>query len=390
MAVKYGFFDSINGDRTYNADDISNYFLKLISNGVFATPSTCMQVQALSGMTVSVAPGWGFINCKWIENDSNYSLQLDEADASMNRIDRIVLRLDRSQQARNITIEIKKGTTAVTPTPPALTRAGAVYELSLAQIAVNAGVSLITQANITDERANTEVCGWVTGLIDQLDTSELFAQFTSAFNTWFTEIKTQVQSTTIVTGYTGNYTTSSQSVSTIAVPIANFNPTLDILHVFVNGLKLTPYVDYTLSGTDILLTEPLDVLGTVVEFEVLKSNDTQEAESIATEVVYIENKVENIDNSVTVIENNVTNIEQNLTTVENSVSNLSTTVNNVTNEITTINNSVSTLNTNVTAIQTAMHGLSFMKLTQAEYDAITNPDENTVYIIVSASEEVET
>lgn len=40
MAVKYGFFDSVNGDRKYSADDISNYFLKLISNGVFLTPPT--------------------------------------------------------------------------------------------------------------------------------------------------------------------------------------------------------------------------------------------------------------------------------------------------------------------------------------------------------------
>ena len=42
MAIKYGFFNSVSGDRKYNADDISNYFLKLISDGVFATPATCM------------------------------------------------------------------------------------------------------------------------------------------------------------------------------------------------------------------------------------------------------------------------------------------------------------------------------------------------------------
>ena len=61
MAISYGFFNSVNGDRTYNADDISNYFLKLISNGVFATPSNAMQVQENDGMTVQVTAGWGFI-----------------------------------------------------------------------------------------------------------------------------------------------------------------------------------------------------------------------------------------------------------------------------------------------------------------------------------------
>ena len=65
MAVKFGFFNSVNHDRQYDADDISNYYLKLISNGVFATPSDNMQVQASQNMTVQVNAGWGFINRKW-------------------------------------------------------------------------------------------------------------------------------------------------------------------------------------------------------------------------------------------------------------------------------------------------------------------------------------
>ena len=143
MAVTYGFFDSVNGDRTYNADQISNYFLKLISNGVFATPSNSMQVVALSGMNVNVTAGWGFINCKWINNDSLYTLQLDAADIVLNRIDRIVLHLDTSAAYRSITIQVKKGTAAATPTAPALTRSGSVYELSLAQIYVAAGTGRV-------------------------------------------------------------------------------------------------------------------------------------------------------------------------------------------------------------------------------------------------------
>ena len=177
MAVYYGFFDSINGDRTYNADQISEYFLKLISNGVFATPSNSMQVTATSGLNVKVSAGWGFINCKWVKNDNDYALQLDAADTSFARIDRVVLHLDTTSTHRCITIEVKKGTPAATPAPPTLTRESGVYELSLAQIAIAANATSITQANITDERADTSVCGYVTGLIDQIDTTNLFAQF---------------------------------------------------------------------------------------------------------------------------------------------------------------------------------------------------------------------
>lgn len=109
--VTYGFFDSIDGDRKYNADDISNYFLKLISNGVFATPANAMQVQESSGMTVKVSAGWGFINCKWINNDSDYFITLDEPDIILNRADRIVLRLNKDESLRNIEIAVKEGNT---------------------------------------------------------------------------------------------------------------------------------------------------------------------------------------------------------------------------------------------------------------------------------------
>lgn len=326
MAVTYGFFDSINGDRTYNADQISDYFLKLISNGVFATPSNAMQVQAATGLSVNVSAGWGFIQCKWVNNDNNYNVQLDAADSTFARIDRIVLKLDRSHEHRYITIEAKTGTPAATPEPPELTRSGDVYELSLAQVAVAAGATTITQAEITDERPDTSVCGYVTGLIDQIDTTNLFAQFTSAFNTWFDDIKTEVRSTTIVIRLHSTYETTDVDETTIPIQIADYNETLDILYVYINGLKLIPGVDYTIDGTNIELTEALDVIGTPVEFEVLKSTDTAEAGSIAPLILQYFNKVDNME--------------------------------------------------------TRLNNLAFTKCTQDEYDAMTTHSSNTVYFII--------
>lgn len=326
MAVTYGFFDSINGDRTYNADQISDYFLKLISNGVFATPSNAMQVQAATGLSVNVSAGWGFIQCKWVNNDNNYNVQLDAADSTFARIDRIVLKLDRSHEHRYITIEAKTGTPAATPEPPELTRSGDVYELSLAQVAVAANATTITQAEITDERGDTSVCGYVTGLIDQIDTTNLFAQFTSAFNTWFDDIKTEVRSTTIVIRLHSTYETTDVDETTIPIQIANYNETLDILYVYINGLKLIPGVDYTIDGTNIELTEALDVIGTPVEFEVLKSTDTAEAGSIAPLILQYFNKVDNME--------------------------------------------------------TRLNNLAFTKCTQDEYDAMPTHSSNTVYFII--------
>lgn len=325
MAVTYGFFDSINGDRTYNADQISDYFLKLISNGVFATPATAMQVTATTGLIVNVSAGWGFINCKWVKNDNDYALQLDAADTSFSRIDRVVLHLDISHEHRYITIEIKKGTPAATPTPPTLTRSGDVYELSLAQIAVAANATTITQADITDERPDTSVCGYVTGLIDQIDTTNLFAQFTAAFDTWFEGIKDEVQSTTIVMQYHSRYVTAEAGETTIPIQIEAYNETLDIMYVYINGIKLVPTVDYTVSGSNIILTQALDVIGTPVEFEVLKSADTAEAASIVTQIITFFNKVD--------------------------------------------------------AMEARLNGLSFVACTQAQYDALPTVGSQTVYFI---------
>lgn len=298
MAISYGFFNSVNGDRLYNADDISNYFLKLISNGVFATPSNAMQVQESSRMNVSVSAGWGFINCKWLNNDSAYNLTLDAADIALNRIDRVVMRLNADRTLRNMELAIVKGTPAATPAPPTLTRvAGGVWELSLAQIYIAANVTEITQANITDERPNTNLCGFVTGLIDQIDTTNLFAQYDSAFNTWFATIKETLNTATLIRQYTHHYETTQASEETIPINVANYNYALDVLNVYVNGLKLTPGVDYTENNgaNTITLAHALDVIGTPVEFEVLKSIDGSEAESVVNMVYQLQTEIAKID-----------------------------------------------------------------------------------------------
>lgn len=318
MAIKYGFFNSVDGDRKYDADDIGNYFLKLISDGVFATPATAMQVTAAGGLKVSVAAGWGFIKCKYLNNTSALQLTLSAADVVLNRYDRIVMRLDNTN--RLMTIAVKQGTAASTPTVPALTRTSNVWELSLARVYVAAGATVINQSDITDERGNTTLCGYVTGLINQIDTTSLFAQYNDAFYSWFNDVKEEVTATTIISRFSSVYTTpSNDEVTTIPINISQYNANLDVLNVFINGFKVIAGVDYTVSGTNIVLTNALDVAGTKVEFECLKSVDGAEAASLQAEV---------------------------------------------------------------RALQDAIGGLKFMKLTQAQYDEIANPDENTVYIIV--------
>ena len=47
MTIRYGFFNSVSKDRKYDADDFNYLLRKLISNGVFASPSNTLQVLSL-------------------------------------------------------------------------------------------------------------------------------------------------------------------------------------------------------------------------------------------------------------------------------------------------------------------------------------------------------
>lgn len=199
-----GFFDAnLVGeeyDRVYLAQHFAAYFASFIGNGVFAEHSNKLQVMEMGTpqMQIGVAKGQGWINGYWYENTDTLYLPIDVADGVLNRFDSVVLRLGIAE--RNMWLAVKKGTPAMNPLPPEVTRTADYYELQLAVISIPAGSIKITQAQITDTRMNQDVCGWVTGVVKQLDTTTLFNQFESyfdefkqlsesEFDTWFESIK---------------------------------------------------------------------------------------------------------------------------------------------------------------------------------------------------------
>lgn len=173
------FFNAIiqNGvpDRLYKADMFASYFSSFIGNGVFPNPSTNLQVVATdNNMTVRVKAGKAFINGYYYNNDDDLILTIDNADGILHRIDSIVIRLDFIN--REIKAYVKKGTFSNSPNKPELQRDDDRYELCLADIKINAGAIKITQSNINDNRLNSELCGLVTGTVDQVDTTTLYNQ----------------------------------------------------------------------------------------------------------------------------------------------------------------------------------------------------------------------
>lgn len=178
---KSSFFNSVSHDRTYRAEDWAEYFASFIGNGVFPVPSTGLQVVVDNGMNLLLKAGKAWINGYFYNNTSDLTITIGTADGQLNRIDRIVVRWDLTN--RIISAEVKSSTYSASPTAPALQRDADIYELALADVYVGAGVTTITQSNITDQRLNTSLCGVVAAVVDQIDTEAFNAQLQA----WFAE-----------------------------------------------------------------------------------------------------------------------------------------------------------------------------------------------------------
>ena len=158
----FGFpFTSITGDRQYSASEWRDYFESLMTNGVvtYATNELIVKQQAVANKTIYVDLGSMLINGTMRILDTTQNVTIIDNVSGNPRIDRIVARLNYTD--RKIEFAVLTGAPAGSPVAPTLTRNTTVWELSLAQIAVANGFSTIVTANITDERSNDAVCGFM-------------------------------------------------------------------------------------------------------------------------------------------------------------------------------------------------------------------------------------
>ncbi|GAB6150199.1 hypothetical protein [Clostridium novyi] len=169
-------------DRSYLAEDFARYFATFIGNGVFPNPSSQLQVVAIdNNMNIRVKKGFAWVNGYMYENTDDYILTLDNSDGLLDRIDRVVLRLDFLE--RVIKVVVKKGDWNSNAVPKDLQRDSDAYEIALADIKVSKGAISISQQDITDLRFNKELCGIVHGTVEQVDTTAIFNQFQDWYST---------------------------------------------------------------------------------------------------------------------------------------------------------------------------------------------------------------
>lgn len=176
---KSSFFNSVGGDRKYDAADWAAYFASLIGNGVFGSPATFLQVQPGESTNLSIAEGSAWINGYYYANTSVLPLEMNTPDGILNRIDRVVVRWSLTERA--ITIKIKTGAPGSNPLAPSLQRDAGIYELALADVYVPAGAATILESNITDLRGNPAMCGTVSSIVAEAHTHDAATQTKAGF-----------------------------------------------------------------------------------------------------------------------------------------------------------------------------------------------------------------
>ena len=157
--------------KVYTAQEAGLWFATRTS-GVHASDS--LAVTSAGGMAVNVGKGVAWL--KYTEfsgvsyaNTEAKTLQISAAHASYPRIDRVVVRYSKANNT--VALAVSKGTPASSPAAPAVVRTDATYEISLAQVRVNANATTI--ASVTDERTNNDVCGLMTDGVTAFDPEEL-------------------------------------------------------------------------------------------------------------------------------------------------------------------------------------------------------------------------
>lgn len=214
MSVSSGFFNSLNGDRKYNAAQMSAIFDGLIIDGVFASIGTAFAVKAAGGLTVNVGIGKAWFDHTWTVNDSILPMTAPEAEVLLDRIDAVVLEVNGMESVRENTIKFVKGNPSSAPSRPTLTNEGNVHQYPLCYIYRKYGTAVINQADITP-MVGTESTPFVTGILQTISLDELLgkwqdeldrftdarsqevddwiAQEESDFTTWFNKMKADLQ-----------------------------------------------------------------------------------------------------------------------------------------------------------------------------------------------------
>lgn len=177
MALTYGFYNSDNGDRTYDAVQMSQLFDGLIRDGVFASIGTAFAPVAAGGLQVNIGVGRAWLNHTWTYNDSVYPISLGDAEPLQDRIDAIVIEINSSDSVRVNSLKVIEGSPAISlPENPTMVNEGSLHQYPICYIKRTRGSTEIRQSDITT-MVGTDELPFVTGILQLISLDTLLGQW---------------------------------------------------------------------------------------------------------------------------------------------------------------------------------------------------------------------
>lgn len=193
MPITSGFYNSVNGDRVYDADQFGSLFDGIISEGIFPNVGDKFFVRPVNNtMGVYVGSGKAWLNRRWVENAGDETLTVQAANASLDRIDSVVLSVDTSKAVRAAKFEVVKGTAAATPRPPLIASEGEKKYFVLANIKVVKNSRAVIPENITNF-VGSSLTPYVGGPTNTINLDALQTKLQGEFNTWFDSVRDALQ-----------------------------------------------------------------------------------------------------------------------------------------------------------------------------------------------------
>lgn len=186
MSVTSGFFNSLNHDRRYNAQQMSAIFDGIINDGVFANIGVAFAISVDTGVTINIGKGKAWFNSAWVYNDAPLPKTLEGSEVVLDRIDAVVIEVDHTESVRMGDIKIVKGTPSSSPKRPTMVNNTNKKQAPIAYIYRKAGSTSINQADITN-MVGTSECPYITGILQVQNIDNVVAQWNAQWNQWYAE-----------------------------------------------------------------------------------------------------------------------------------------------------------------------------------------------------------
>ena len=223
MTFRSGFWNSIDGDRTYSAEDMAIPFDGVITEGVFANWGDAFKATVIDESTIAIGSGKAWFSKKWVQNDSVYQMSINVSEYASSTEPRTAvvsldLKVEPYYRFAKFSTDEQRYYGSYEELLNAITdRKAGRNSLPLFAVNFAAGDSSLQQSNITN-LVGTSWCPYVTAPVQtvtvddirgkwdasynilmkdivsnaQTKANEAESNFEASFNTWFLTLKNQL------------------------------------------------------------------------------------------------------------------------------------------------------------------------------------------------------